>query len=117
MALPLPSPHPTHCARTPLQADIAPFRGLLLGLFFITVGFSIDLPLALSKAPIVLAMLVGLHLSKTLITLLVCKLNNLKTSASLRSGLLLSQGGEFAFVIFALAQTHGILAPNQVDTS
>lgn len=100
--------------RFQIEADIAPFRGLLLGLFFITVGFSIDLPLAIASAPTVLALALALHVSKALIVFLTCKLNQIKTSAALRSGLILSQGGEFAFVLFALAQNHLILPPNQV---
>ena len=100
--------------RYQIEADIAPFRGLLLGLFFITTGFSIDLGLAATSWKVVLAMAVGLHTIKTVITTLICLASNLKLSAALRSGLLLSQGGEFAFVIFALAQQHGLLAPRQV---
>lgn len=100
--------------RYQIEADIAPFRGLLLGLFFITTGFSIDLPLALANLPLVLGGTAALHLVKTAITAAVCTLGGLKVPAALRSGLLLSQGGEFAFVLFGLAQTHGILLPRQV---
>lgn len=99
--------------RYQIEADVAPFRGLLLGLFFITTGFSIDLPLALASAPAVLALALGLHAIKTTLTTATCLANGLKFPAALRSGLLLSQGGEFAFVIFALAQTHAILPPTQ----
>jgi len=100
--------------RYQIEADIAPFRGLLLGLFFITTGFSIDLPLAFASAPTVLALAIGLHVAKTALVALVCLANNLKATVALRSGLLLSQGGEFAFVLFGLAQTHGILSVYQV---
>uniref|UniRef100_A0A7S4B0S9 Cation/H+ exchanger transmembrane domain-containing protein n=1 Tax=Chrysotila carterae TaxID=13221 RepID=A0A7S4B0S9_CHRCT len=102
--------------RFQIEADIAPFRGLLLGLFFITTGFSIDVPLALANAPVVLGLALGLHISKTALVLLVCMINNLKFSAALRTGLLLSQGGEFAFVLFGLAQNHGILPAPQAHT-
>jgi len=93
---------------------VAPFRGLLLGLFFITTGFSIDIPLALASAPLVLGLTVALHVTKTFITALVLTVNQLKPGAALRSGLLLSQGGEFAFVLFGLAQTHGLMPVAQV---
>lgn len=100
--------------RFQIEADIAPFRGLLLGLFFITTGFSIDVGIAWSNAPLVLGMTVGLITLKSLIVALVCTLARLKLGTAIRSGLLLSQGGEFAFVIFGLAQTHGILLPKQI---
>jgi len=85
-----------------------------LGLFFVTTGFSIDLPLALASAPAVVGLALALHLSKTAIVAAICTANQMKPAAALRSGLLLSQGGEFAFVIFGLAQTHGILPVGQV---
>ena len=58
-------------------------------------------------------MTAGLITLKSLIVALVCTLARLKLGTAIRSGLLLSQGGEFAFVIFGLAQTHGILLPKQ----
>ena len=100
--------------RYQIEADIAPFRGLLLGLFFITTGFAIDVGLAASKWRTVLGMALGLHVIKTVVTSLVCLSAGLKPSVAIRSGLLLSQGGEFAFVIFALAEHHGLLLPPQV---
>ncbi len=60
-------------------------------------------------------MALAIHTIKTLIVTLVCLASSLKVSAALRSGLLLSQGGEFAFVIFALAQQHGLLLPTEVS--
>jgi len=80
----------------------------------VTTGFSIDLPLALASAPAVVGLALALHLSKTAIVAAICTANQMKPAAALRSGLLLSQGGEFAFVIFGLAQTHGILPVGQV---
>jgi len=100
--------------RYQIEADIAPFRGLLLGLFFITVGFSIDVGLAVAQWPLVVSMALGLHVLKTVIVAAICLSFGLKLSVAVRAGLLLSQGGEFAFVIFALAQQHGLLLPAQV---
>ncbi|EOD09335.1 hypothetical protein EMIHUDRAFT_452913, partial [Emiliania huxleyi CCMP1516] len=85
-----------------------------LGLFFVTTGFSIDLPPPTDQLAAGLAL--ALHLSKTAIVAAICTANQMKPAAALRSGtarLLLSQGGEFAFVIFGLAQTHGILPVGQ----
>ena len=76
-------------------------------------GFSIDVGIAWANAPLVLGMTAGLITLKSLIVALVCTLARLKLGTAIRSGLLLSQGGEFAFVIFGLAQTHGILLPKQ----
>ena len=140
-SLPLSLSLPLASSRlTSPQADIAPFRGLLLGLFFITTGFSIDVGLAVSSWPAVVGMAlgmatphpttypsrspigtlthpptIGLHTLKTGIVAAICLACNLKLSVAIRSGLLLSQGGEFAFVIFALAQQHGLLLPRQVN--
>ena len=100
--------------RYQIEADIAPFRGLLLGLFFITTGFSIDLPVALASAPIIIGGALALILSKATIAAIACLANGLKPANAIRSGLLLSQGGEFAFVIFGLAQSHGVLPAPQV---
>jgi Kef-type K+ transport system membrane component KefB len=100
--------------RYQIEADIAPFRGLLLGLFFITTGFAIDLKVAIASWPLILGGTLTLLALKTAITTLVCAVGGLKLTAALRSGLLLSQGGEFSFVIFALAQQHGLLLPTQV---
>ena len=77
--------------RYQIEADIAPFRGLLLGLFFITTGFSIDVGLAVGNLPLVLGFAFGLHALKTLITFLVGTAGGLKPVVALRSSLILSQ--------------------------
>ena len=79
----------------------------------LSAGFSIDVGIAWANAPLVLGMTAGLITLKSLIVALVCTLARLKLGTAIRSGLLLAQGGEFAFVIFGLAQTHGILLPKQ----
>lgn len=95
--------------RHQVEADIKPFRGLLLGLFFITVGFSIDLNLAWANLGAVASMVGGLLLAKTAIIALAGVTFGLSLGSALRTGLLLSQGGEFAFVIFGLATSVGVL--------
>ena len=84
--------------RHQIEADIAPFRGLLLGVFFVTVGFSIDLSILFSQGPKILVLLLSLILSKTTIITLLCKIFGMSMSNSIQCGLLNSQGGEFAFV-------------------
>ncbi|CAI7782518.1 unnamed protein product [Closterium sp. NIES-54] len=95
--------------RTQVEADIRPFRGLLLGLFFVTTGSSIDLNLLASEWPNILALLVGLIGIKAAIITALGPRVGLTLSESVRTGLLLSQGGEFAFVVFALANQLGVL--------
>ncbi|CAI5975551.1 unnamed protein product [Closterium sp. NIES-64] len=95
--------------RTQVEADIRPFRGLLLGLFFVTTGSSIDLNLLASEWPNILALLTGLIGIKAAIITALGPRVGLTLSESVRTGLLLSQGGEFAFVVFALANQLGVL--------
>ncbi|KAI8532513.1 hypothetical protein RHMOL_Rhmol11G0219800 [Rhododendron molle] len=95
--------------RTQIEADIRPFRGLLLGLFFVTTGTSIDTQLLFREWPNVLSLLAGLIVIKTLIITAIGPRVGLTLQESLRIGLLLSQGGEFGFVVFSLANRLGVL--------
>ncbi|KAL8137307.1 hypothetical protein V2J09_003308 [Rumex salicifolius] len=95
--------------RTQIEADIRPFRGLLLGLFFVTTGTSIDMELLSREWPNVLVLLSGLITIKTLITTALGPRVGLTIQESVRIGFLLSQGGEFAFVVFSLANRLGVL--------
>lgn len=95
--------------RTQIEADIKPFRGLLLGLFFLTTGASVE-PLVLQQEwPTVLALTGGLIAFKAIITTLLGPLFGLSRSDSVRTGLLLAGGGEFAFVVLTLADKLGVL--------
>jgi monovalent cation:H+ antiporter-2, CPA2 family len=96
-----------------VEADIAPFRGLLLGLFFMTVGFEIDINLIRSQFPTIMGLLGGLLALKTAILTSLCLAFGVSLSNAQHVGLLLSQGGEFAFVAFGMAKALGILAPAQ----
>jgi len=95
--------------RYQVEADIAPFRGILLGLFFVTVGFEIDLALIVSNLPAVSAIVVGIMTIKALVLTLLSLAFGLSLSVAQHTGLILSQGGEFAFVAFGLARSLGIL--------
>lgn len=95
--------------RTQIEADIRPFRGLLLGLFFVTTGTSIDIELLLREWPNVLTLLGGLIIIKTSIITALGPRVGLSLQESVRIGFLLSQGGEFAFVVFSLANRLGVL--------
>ncbi|KAK1307744.1 hypothetical protein QJS10_CPA09g01627 [Acorus calamus] len=93
-----------------VESDIAPYRGLLLGLFFMTVGMSIDPKLLMSNFPVVLGTLSVLIAGKTLIVALVGKIFGVSSIAAIRVGLLLAPGGEFAFVAFGEATNQGIMS-------
>ncbi|XP_057416156.1 K(+) efflux antiporter 3, chloroplastic isoform X3 [Lotus japonicus] len=95
--------------RTQIEADIRPFRGLLLGLFFVSTGTSVDMQLLLREWPNVLALLGGLIAIKTLIITAIGPRVGLTLQESVRIGFLLSQGGEFGFVVFSLANRLGVL--------
>jgi len=101
--------------RHQIEADIQPFRGLLLGVFFMSVGMGINLSVFLSSAVLILTLLTFMLLVKTLITFILCRLSWLKTSTSMRVGLLLSGGGEFVFVIFSPTIARNILPPGYED--
>eukprot|EP00617_Octactis_speculum_P027800 CAMPEP_0185744654 /NCGR_PEP_ID=MMETSP1174-20130828/2796_1 /TAXON_ID=35687 /ORGANISM="Dictyocha speculum, Strain CCMP1381" /LENGTH=843 /DNA_ID=CAMNT_0028418167 /DNA_START=430 /DNA_END=2961 /DNA_ORIENTATION=- len=93
-----------------VEADIAPFRGLLLGLFFTTVGFSIDLQLLSAQFPLFVGAIGGLLAAKACVIIALCRLFKIRLSQSIQAGLFLSQGGEFAFVIFGLAKKIGLMS-------
>ena len=86
-----------------LEADIEPFKGLLLGLFFIAVGMSVNLGLLIQKPLLVLAMVLGLVVVKGLVLFGLGKWVLKSTESSLSLAVVISQGGEFAFVLFGVA--------------
>jgi len=99
--------------RHELEVDIEPFKGLLLGLFFITVGASIDFPLLMHRFAYVVMLVLGLIIIKALVLYLLAVLFKLKTKQKLLFTLALAQGGEFAFVLISLTSSLQILSPEQ----
>eukprot|EP00879_Flechtneria_rotunda_P030712 GHRR01033383.1.p1 GENE.GHRR01033383.1~~GHRR01033383.1.p1 ORF type:complete len:471 (+),score=170.75 GHRR01033383.1:295-1707(+) len=89
--------------RTQVEADIRPFRGLLIGLFFMSVGGSINMGVLRENYDVILWMLAGLVSLKAAVNTALGPLFGLSKSESIRTGFLLSQGGEFAFVLLSLA--------------
>jgi glutathione-regulated potassium-efflux system protein KefB len=97
--------------RHELEADIEPFRSILLGLFFLAVGMMLDLPAIAERPLFVLAMALALIATKTAVIFLVALAFRMPWRGALALGLLLSQGGEFGFVLFAQAQGGLLIAP------
>jgi glutathione-regulated potassium-efflux system protein KefB len=89
--------------RHELEANIEPFRGLLLGLFFIAVGMGIDLKLVASDATLIAGAVLALMTVKTALIVGLARATGSEWRDALRVGSVLSQGGEFAFVLFAAA--------------
>ena len=94
--------------RHQIEADIEPFRELLLGLFFIGVGMQLDVPVILQQWMVILAGAVGLIVVKILIIYGLSRLFGSRHKDAVRSGVTLSQGGEFAFVVLSLGAGEGL---------
>ncbi len=101
--------------RHELQADIEPFEGLLLGVFFISVGMSTNLDLLVASPGFVLAAVVGLLAVKAAIGFALGRLAGQDTLNAARFAAALPQAGEFGFVLFTAALAEGLLAPAQAD--
>jgi glutathione-regulated potassium-efflux system protein KefB len=94
--------------RHQLEADIEPFRGLLLGLFFLTVGMSLDLGLVAQHWGAILVLLVAFIVAKAAAIYAVARLLKARHPEAVHRALLMAQGGEFAFVLFTAAAGSGI---------
>jgi CPA2 family monovalent cation:H+ antiporter-2 len=89
--------------RYQVEEDIKPFRDVLLGLFFVTVGMALDLKLVLASWPWVGLLLVGPVLAKLVLVVLLARAFGSPLAAALRTGFYLAQAGELALVMLALA--------------
>ena len=97
--------------RRELETDIEPFRGLLLGLFFITVGAGLDLGLVARQPLLIAGLVVGLMAGKALAMYLVARLFRRPRRTALTTAVALAQGGEFAFVLLGVAVAGRVLEP------
>ena len=86
-----------------VEEEILSLKSLLLGLFFMTIGMSFDFDLLISSLPYIVMVSLGLIAIKTGIIVLLCKIFRFPVAPAIHTGLLLSQGGEFAFVVFLMA--------------
>ena len=95
--------------RIKAEESVYPFKSLLLGLFFMSVGMKIDVMEIYKQLAIIITFSLALIVLKTLIISALCILFGFNKGVALHAGLLLSQGGEFAFILFGLGKEHGVL--------
>ena len=96
--------------RHALETDIEPFKGLLLGLFFISVGMAIDFGLLLSQPGLVAVLVLGFLFLKILTLWVVARVIGINLKQRWLFAILLSQGGEFGFVVFGASRLAGVLS-------
>ncbi|MEG8121947.1 monovalent cation:proton antiporter-2 (CPA2) family protein [Xanthomonas hortorum] len=95
--------------RHQIEADIEPFRGILLGLFFLGVGMSLDLHVVAADWRLIVAGVLALMVGKGVCIYAVARLMRSDHRQALDRGVLMAQGGEFAFVLFAAASASGVI--------
>ncbi len=99
--------------RHSVEHAVLPFKDLFLGLFFMTVGMSINTELLPNKLPLITLLSIILIVLKTSIIYILCRFFGFKSAPAIQAGLLLSQGGEFAFILFRLADELNVL-PSEI---
>ena len=95
--------------RHQIEADIEPFRGILLGLFFLGVGMSLDLSVVAQNWQLIVSGVIALMLAKALMIYIVARITKSPHTEALDRALLMAQGGEFAFVLFSAALSAQII--------
>jgi CPA2 family monovalent cation:H+ antiporter-2 len=91
-----------------LETEIEPFKGLLLGLFFIAIGMNLDLQLLFNEPVFIVSMAILLVIVKAAIIFSILRVSKQSSADSMRVALMLSQGGEFAFVVMTLALSNSV---------
>ena len=99
--------------RHQIESDIEPFRGLLMGLFFLAVGMSLDLRIVASQWPLLLALLTAYVVVKALGIYLVARAFGSTNNAALHRTSMFAQGGEFAFVLYLAAAQGGVITETE----
>lgn len=102
--------------RHELEASIEPFKGLLLGLFFMSVGMLTDVKLILAKPIFIIGCAMALMVIKFAVITAIAKVSGNRWPTSIRLGVTLAQGGEFAFVLFSVASAQNVLRPELGNT-
>ncbi|MRX26538.1 monovalent cation:proton antiporter-2 (CPA2) family protein [Kangiella sp. HZ709] len=102
--------------RHELEVGLGPFKSLLLGLFFITVGASINLDLLMQDTASIISLVLGLIIIKVIVLFLLAKFFKMPLMENLIFSFALAQGGEFAFVLFSFAAQNGVLTEHMIST-
>jgi len=95
--------------RHQIEADIEPFRGILLGLFFLSVGMALDLTVVANNWPLIVSGVFALMLAKGVCIYIVARIMGSDHRQALDRGVVMAQGGEFAFVLFSAAAAAGVI--------
>ena len=95
--------------RPQVEGDVQPFRGILLALFFMSVGMGVDVGLLWTRAPLLIGLTAAVLVVKAGILTVLARSLRFGTATAAAVGLMLAQGGEFGFVLFALAGHAGVL--------
>ncbi len=101
--------------RYQVESDIAPFRDILLGLFFISVGMLLDFNYLLQNIGLVLLLLAGFIMFKAVVVAVLIRAFGFETGVGIRTGIVLAQAGEFSFVILALGLEQNLIGGNELQ--
>jgi len=101
--------------RHQVEADIRPFRDILLGLFFVTVGMLLNPLTVLHHGWLLITSVAGLLIFKTVLVALLARLLGSDRASALRTGMALNQGGEFGFALLALGLAQGVIRPAHAE--
>jgi monovalent cation:H+ antiporter-2, CPA2 family len=101
--------------RYQVESDIASFRDILLGLFFISVGMLLDINYLVNHIGLVLALLAGFVLFKAVLVAALTRIFGFETGVGIRTGIILAQAGEFSFVILALGLEQNLIGGNELQ--
>jgi CPA2 family monovalent cation:H+ antiporter-2 len=101
--------------RHQIETDIRPFRDVLMGLFFISIGAFLNLSVLLTSWHWIVLLVFGLVVGKGLLTILLTRAAGYESGVAFRTGVVLAQGGEFGFALLAVAVLNGVLDPNDVQ--
>lgn len=101
--------------RYQVESDIAPFRDILLGLFFISVGMLLDFNYLLQNIGLVLLLLAGFVLFKAVVVAALVRAFGFETGVGIRTGIVLAQAGEFSFVILSLGLEQQLIGGNELQ--
>lgn len=96
-----------------IESEIRPFRDILMGIFFITVGAKLNVMVLPDLWQTILLLVLGLTIGKALLIAVLARTCSANNGDALRTGMVLAQGGEFGFALLALALSNGMLTPNE----